>query len=115
MATSAAPFAVSSFTMAGFSRIVTNRKIFPTPTPVPVALAFCDQLARRPHAVLVQPGPRHWSLLTWLVEAADLRGAMVSDAYLAALAIEHGCELVTTDADFSRFPDLLWRHPLGAA
>jgi toxin-antitoxin system PIN domain toxin len=114
MATSSAPFALCSFTLGGFLRIVTNPKIFPAPTPMQVALRFCDGLVQRPHAVLVQPGARHWPLLTRLVEAAAVRGPMVSDAYLAALALEHGCELVTTDADFSRFPDLRWRHPLGA-
>jgi hypothetical protein len=44
----------------------------------------------------------------------EIRGPLVSDAYLAALAIEHGCELVTTDGDFARFPGLRWRHPLAA-
>ena len=50
--------------------------------------------------------------LELLIERADVRGAMVSDAYLAALAIEHGCELVTTDSDFARFHTLRWSHPL---
>lgn len=49
-----------------------------------------------------------------LIERSDVHGAMVSDAYLAALAIEHGCELVTTDSDFARFPDLNWRNPLAS-
>ena len=43
-----------------------------------------------------------------------IEGALVSDAYVAALAVEHGCELITTDSDFARFPNLRWRHPLGA-
>lgn len=114
LASGAAPFALSSFTLGGFLRIVTNAKIFDPPTPMDVALSFCDQLVRRPRAVLVQPGHRHWELLVDGIRTAGIRGAMVSDAYLAALAIEHGCELVTTDGDFSRFPGLRWRHPLSA-
>jgi hypothetical protein len=114
-ATSAAPFAISSFTLGGFLRIVTNPRIFEVPTPVDVAVAFCERLARRPRATFVQPGVRHWPLLVRLVESVGIRGAMVSDAYLAALALEHGCELVTTDADFARFPELRWRHPLEAS
>ena len=50
--------------------------------------------------------------MTGLIERSGVRGAMVSDAYLAALAIEHGCDLVTTDSDFARFPGLRWRNPL---
>lgn len=114
LANAAAPFALSSFTLGGFLRIVTNPKIFDPPTPMDVALSFCDQLVRRPRAVLVQPGYRHWEILVDAIRMAEIRGPMVSDAFLAALAIEHGCELVTTDSDFSRFPGLRWRHPLSA-
>lgn len=114
LAGSAAPFALSSFTLGGFLRIVTSPKIFEPPTPMDVALSFCDQLLGRPRAVLVQPGRRHWAILVDAIRTAGIRGAMVSDAFLAALAIEHGCELVTTDGDFSRFRGLRWRHPLRA-
>ena len=95
-------------------RIATNPKIFDPPTPMDVALAFCGQLIRRPRAVLVQAGHRHWEILVDAIRTAEIRGPMVSDAFLAALAIEHGCELVTTDSDFSRFRGLRWRHPLSA-
>ena len=44
----------------------------------------------------------------------DMKGPLVADADIAALSIEHGCELVTTDGDFARFPGLRWRHPLAA-
>jgi predicted nucleic acid-binding protein len=55
---------------------------------------------------------RHWNLLIEQIRTAGVAGPLVSDAYIAALAIEHACELITTDADFARFPDLRWRHPL---
>lgn len=106
------PFALSSHTLAGFLRIVTHRKIFDPPTPMEVALSFCRQLVERPRAVMIQPGPDHWRLLQECIGAATVSGALVSDANLAALALEHGAELATTDADFSRFPKLRWRHPL---
>lgn len=114
LAAGAAPFALSSITLGGFLRIVTNPRIFQPATPMDVALAFCRELLARSTATLIQPGIRHWAIMTDLIERADIRGAMVGDAYLAALAIEHGCELVTTDSDFARFPNLRWRHPLAS-
>lgn len=112
LATGSEPFALSSHTLGGFLRIVTNQKIFGEPTPMRVALDFCRQLRRRPRARFIQPSARHWNILTDLIEKTEIRGPLVSDAYLAALTIEHGCELVTTDGDFARFPALRWRHPL---
>lgn len=114
LANGAAPFALSSVTLAGFLRLVTNPRIFDPATPMEVALAFCRALLARPRAAFLQPGPRHWSIMVELIERAEVRGALVSDAYLAALSIEHGCELVTTDGDFARFPGLRWRHPLAS-
>jgi toxin-antitoxin system PIN domain toxin len=112
LASGPAPFALSSVTLGGFLRIVTNPRIFQPATPMEVALEFCRGLMARPTAAFIQPGARHWTIMVDLIERSDVRGAMVSDAYLAALAIEHGCQLATTDSDFARFPSLRWRHPL---
>jgi toxin-antitoxin system PIN domain toxin len=106
------PIALAEVVLAGFLRIVTNGKIFDPPTPMATAIAFCQALVAWPRAVLVAPSRRHWELFVEL--CAGIQGPLVSDAYLAALAIEHGCELVTTDGDFARFKGLRWRHPLGA-
>ena len=106
------PFALSDSVLASFLRIVTNGRIFDPPTPMPVAIGFCQQLRRWPRAVVVAPGGRHWEIFVDLCSSVE--GALVADAYLAALAIEHGCELVTTDSDFARFKGLRWRHPLSA-
>jgi toxin-antitoxin system PIN domain toxin len=114
LADGAAPFALSSITLGGFLRIVTNPRIFRPATPMELALAFCRQLLARRTAALLQPGARHWAIMASLIERSNVRGAMVSDAYLAALAIEHGCQLITTDSDFARFPGLRWRHPLAS-
>lgn len=109
---SAEPFALSEIVLAGFIRLVTNKKIFSPPTPMETAIAFCQRLATRPRAVMVRPTPRHWEVFVELCR--DTEGPLVSDAYLAALAIEHGCELISTDSDFARFAGLRWRHPLSA-
>lgn len=115
LVTNGQPFALSSVTLAGFLRIVTNRRIFPQPTPMGTALAFCHGLLHRRTAVLVQPGPEHFSILADLIEHSGIDGPLVTDAYIAALALEHGCEVVSTDSDFARFGDRVrWRHPLAA-
>jgi predicted nucleic acid-binding protein len=60
----------------------------------------------------VAPGERHWELFERMCGEGSARGNLVSDAYLAALVVDSGSELVTTDRDFARFPGLRWRHPL---
>jgi len=104
------PFALSDVVLSGFLLIVTNPRVFDPPTPMDKAIGFCQRLVDWPRASLVTPGRRHWALFTGL--CADIKGPLVADAYIAALAIEHGCEFITTDGDFARFPGLRWRHPL---
>ncbi len=111
LAAAAEPFALSEVVLASFLRIVTNRKIFEPPTPMATAVAFCQRLVERPRAVLITPTRQHWEIFVGL--CADIEGPLVTDAYIAALAIEHACELMTTDSDFARFAGLRWRHPLG--
>lgn len=113
LAASDEPFALSEIVLAGFLRIVTNPRIFDPPTPMEAALAFCQRLVDWPRASLVTPSRRHWDVFVGLCE--NVRGPLVADAYIAALAIEHGCELVTTDGDYARFKGLRWRHPLAPA
>jgi toxin-antitoxin system PIN domain toxin len=104
------PFAVAEIVLAAFLRIVTNKKIFDPPTAMDRAIAFCQHLIDWPRAVLIMPSQQHWQIFITLCNTVG--GPLVTDAYLAALAIEHGCELVTTDSDFARFKGLRWRHPL---
>ena len=106
------PFALSETVLASFLRLVTNRRIFDPATPMKTAIAFCQRLTMRPRAVVVRPTPHHWEVFVELCR--EIEGPLVSDAYLAALAIEHGCELITTDSDFARFPGVRWWHPLSA-
>jgi uncharacterized protein len=106
------PYAVSDFALNGMLRVITDRRIFSPPTPVPLALAFADEIRNQPHASVVSPGPRFWPIFADQCGKAGAVGKLIPDAYLAALAIEHGCELITTDGDFRRFPGLRWRRPL---
>jgi uncharacterized protein len=105
-------FAISEIVLSGFLRVVTHPKIFKSPSPLDSAQAFAAQLRGRPNAVLVAPGERHWDIFVRLSRAAGARGNLVADAYLAALAMESGCEWITTDRDYARFDGLRWRHPL---
>lgn len=107
------PFVLSDVILSDFLRIVTNPRIFDLPTPMDTARAFCQRLVDWPRASLITPSRGHRDVFTRLCR--DIKGPLVTDAYIAATAIDHGCELVTTDSDFSRFPGLRWRHPLAAA
>ena len=107
-----AAYGISDLVLSGFLRVVTHPRIFREPTPLEVALTFVVEVRERPNCVMVSPGVRHWEIFANLCKAVSVRGDLVPDAYLAALAIESGTEWVTTDRDYSRFPGLRWRHPL---
>lgn len=104
-------FGVSELVLSGFVRVVTNRHIFNLPAPLDQALEFCNTLREQPNAVIISPGPRHWDIFVDLCAQGKARGNLVADAFHAALAIESGCEWITTDRDYSRFPGLRWRSP----
>lgn len=104
-------FGVSDLVLSSFVRVSTHPRIFDPPTPLARAIEFCDFLRDHPNAVTITPGVRHWRIFTDLCLTAGASGDLVADAYLAALAIESGCEWITTDRDFRRFPGLRWRHP----
>lgn len=106
------PFGLSSVVQSGFVRIVTHPKILPNPMTVAQALDAIERIRSAPSVVPFEPGPRHWSIFSELCRKVEAKGNTVPDAYLAALAMEHGCEWNTTDRGFARFPGLRWRHPL---
>jgi len=105
------PFGFSEIVFSSFVRVATNPRILGRPTQLVDALEFCERISSKPNAVHVAPGPRHWPIFTYLCTQARATGDLVPDAYLAALAIESDCELITLDRDFARFPGLRWRHP----
>ncbi|MEP6591955.1 MAG: type II toxin-antitoxin system VapC family toxin [Gemmatimonadota bacterium] len=105
-------YAVSDQVLASFLRIVTHPHIFHPPAPMDAALGFANAFRTQPNAVMIAPGLRHWEIFQRHSREAGAKGNLVPDAWLAALAIESGCEFVTTDRDFARFPELRWCHPL---
>lgn len=105
-------YGMSDLVLSSFLRVVTHPRILHEPSPLDRALSFVSDVRDRPNCVLIRPGPRHWRIFTRLCEECGVRGGLVTDAYLAALAIESGSEWITTDRDFARFPGLRWRHPL---
>lgn len=109
-----AAYAVSDQILSGFLRIVTHPRVFHPPTPISAAHGFANAFRSQPNAVPIAPGVRHWHVFQRFCEEAGARGNLVPDAWLAALAVESGCEFVTTDRDFARFPGLRWRHPLAS-
>ena len=106
------PFALSVLVAVAFLRIVTNPRVFATPTPLPTALASVDHLATHPRCRLVAPGADHWSRVAELCRATGAAGKLVADAQHAAVAIAEGCTWVTRDGDFARFSShgLAWQH-----
>jgi hypothetical protein len=98
--------------LSGVIRITTHPKVFAMPSSLDEVLQFSDILLDQPHCVIIEPGERHWRIFKRLCTAADARGNLVPDAWFAALAIESGCEWITLDHDYARFPDLQWRVPV---
>ena len=104
-------YGMAPHVLSGMIRIVTYPRVFAQPSTLEETLAFCNALVAPPHSVVIRPGVRHREVFTRLCEKADARGNLVSDAWLAALAIEAGCEWITLDRDFARFPGLVWKTP----
>jgi toxin-antitoxin system PIN domain toxin len=105
-------YGISPQVLASVIRLATHPRIFARPSRLADALAFTSVLLEQPHCQIIQPGPRHWGIFTALCRRANAHGNLVQDAWLAALAIESGCEWITTDRDFSRFEGLRWRAPV---
>lgn len=108
-------FALSELVLSAVVRVATNPRVFDPPASPPEAFAFCRSLLSHPLAVRVAPGPRHWQIFEDLVSSTGIRGSDTTDAYLAALVMEHGCTWWSSDAGFARFPGLDWHDPLARA
>ena len=99
-------------TLWAFLRIATNPRVFGRPLSASEAMAAIAAWLAQPAAGVIEPGERHWDILRELVREGQASGSLVMDAVLAAIALEHGATLCTTDRDFSRFARLKWRNPL---
>ena len=108
MATGPEPFALSVMVLSRFLCIVTNPRVFDPPSTLDTAFAFVSSLMERPTARIVGPGPDHMTILERLCRVAGATGKLVADTQNAAIALEHGCTVVSTDSDFARLPDLRW-------
>lgn len=107
-----AAYGVSPQVLAGLVRVTTHPRIFSRPSRLEDAFAFSRTLLSQPNATLVNPGERHWGIFDALCRQVAAAGNLVQDAWFAALAIEAGCEWISTDRDYARFEGLAWRAPL---
>jgi len=99
-------------TVWAFIRIATNSRIWSNPLSAKQVFAIVEEWIAQPGVVVLQPGPRHTEILKRLIIEHNVTGPLVTDAVLAALALENGAFLASTDQDFRRFPDLRWTNPL---
>lgn len=106
-----ARFGLSPMTLSAMVRITTNPRAYRAPSALEEAFGFCEDLLGQPHCQVVEPGERHWDIFKRLCVHTDTRGTRISDAWFAALAIEWGCEWITFDRDYARFPGLKWQVP----
>jgi toxin-antitoxin system PIN domain toxin len=99
-------------TILGFVRIGTHSRVFARPMSVAEATGHVDSWLMQPVADVIEPGPRHWAILSQLLRRARVAANLTTDAHLAALAIEYGAHVYSSDSDFRRFPGLRFENPL---
>ena len=104
-------FGLSPLALSAVVRVTTNRRVYAEPSTLDEAFGFCDDLLAQPHCQVVEPRERHFDIFKRLCIETNTRGTTVTDAWYAALAIEWGCEWITLDRDYARFPGLRWRAP----
>lgn len=106
------PVGIPDSVLAGFVRVITNRRIFAEPTSADEAWAAVDALLAAPSALRLFPGERHWTVFRELAADIDARGNDIADAYLAAYALQNNATWLSADRGFARFRRLRWSHPL---
>ena len=99
-------------TLWAFLRIATNARVYERPLSIAEAEHAVASWLEQPAVGILEPGERHWEILRRLTKDGQAAGALVMDAALAAVAIEHGATLYTTDRDFARFTGLRWTNPV---
>lgn len=103
---------LSWIVLLAFLRLTTRPGLFRNPMPVDVSFELIESWLEQPSVVIIEPGPRHITILKGLLSAIGTAGNLTSDAHLAALALEQRAEVCSFDQDFLRFPGLKWRNPL---
>jgi len=99
-------FGISPLTLGALVRVTTNARTFANASSLEEAFGFCDDIYSHGNCQIVAPGDRHWRIFERLCRETNTRGPDVADVWYAALAIEWGCEWITFDRDYARFPDL---------
>ena len=99
--------------LLAFIRIATNPRLLKHPLSATEAIKRVQSWFAQPCVRVVQPTQNHWGILQEMLQKGQATANLVSDAHLAALAIEHNCVLHSTDLDFARFPGLKWKNPIG--
>lgn len=107
-----APVGLPWAVLVGFVRIVTNPRAMANPFTLEEALDQVNAWLSLPNVSVLHPGPEHARRFADASRAAQARGNLVTDAHLAALALEYGCELASSDTDFAKFTGLRWVNPL---
>ncbi|HEV2249416.1 MAG TPA: type II toxin-antitoxin system VapC family toxin [Candidatus Limnocylindria bacterium] len=108
-------FAFAWAVLLGFVRLSTNPRVFEEPLAPAVAFDIVDGWLAHPCSTVVHPTERHSAVLRELIGPLGTAGNLTTDAHLAALSIEHGAELCSSDSDFSRFAGVRWVDPLRAS
>jgi len=98
--------------ISAFIRIATNRQIFERPLTLQEAISRVQSWLEQPCVRIAQPTQQHWQIFRDMLTSGEAVANLVADAHLAALAMEYGCQLNSTDRDFARFPKLAWKNPL---
>lgn len=106
----ASAYGISPQVLSGVIRICTHPRIFARPSRTADAFLFCRALLEQPNATVITPRERHWSIFQSLCDQPGITGNLVQDAWFAALAIESGCDWITSDQDYARFSGLRWRN-----
>lgn len=106
------PVALCWQVLDAFIRIGSNPRLHQRPLTLKEAVARVQSWFEQPCVRLIQPTDQHWAIFQQMLRIGNAVGNSVSDAHLAALAVEHNCILQSTDADFSRFRGLKWKNPI---
>jgi toxin-antitoxin system PIN domain toxin len=104
-------YGIAPQVLASVVRICTHPRIFKIPSSLTDVFQFCNALLQQPNATIVAPGDRHWEIFETICLSSQSKGNIAQDAWFAALAMEFGCEWITTDRDYGRFDGLTWRAP----
>jgi uncharacterized protein len=106
------PVGLPWIVLVGFIRVSTNHRAMRAPMSVEQSLKYTDQFLQHPHVTPLNPGERHWLILERLLHESGTAGNLTNDAHIAAIAIEHGYTVYSTDNDFKRFAGVHHINPL---